>query len=76
MNYLVDIQDYFECIFKKHGEKPVNCSIRIYINKIKNRITFEIKTGYYLDLLTPETMKLLGSTNSRLTKYENGENLP
>ena len=63
-----DIQDYFECMLKKHGEKTVNLSIRIYINKIENRITFQIKTGYYLQLLTLETMKLLGSTKSKLLK--------
>ena len=57
-----DIQDYFEYILKKHGEKIDNPSIRIYVNKIKNRITFKIKTGYHLQLLTNETMKLLGST--------------
>ena len=47
----------------------------IYVNKIENRITFKIKTGYYLDLLTPETRKLLGSTKSKITKDENGENV-
>ena len=54
-----DIQDYFEYILKKHGKKTVNPSLRIYINKVENRITFTIKTAYYLELLTPETMKLL-----------------
>ena len=44
-----DIQDYFEYILKKHGEKTVNPLIRIYINKIENRITFRIKTEYYLN---------------------------
>ena len=48
----------------------------IYVNKIENRITFKIKTGYYLELLTPEPMKLLGSTKSKITKDENGENVP
>ena len=48
-----DIQDYFEYILKKHGEETVNPSIKIYINKIENRITFKIKTGYYLELLAP-----------------------
>ena len=48
----------------------------IYINKIENRITFKIKTGYYLEILMPKTMKLLGSTESRITKYKNGENMP
>ena len=46
----------------------------IYINKIENRITFRIKTSYYLELLTPETLKLLGKTKNKITKVENGEN--
>ena len=50
--------------------------MRIYINKIENRVTFEIKTRYYLQILTPETMKLLWSTKSTITKDENGENMP
>ena len=48
----------------------------IYVNEIENSITFEIKAKYYLELLTPETMKLLGSTKSKITKDENGENMP
>ena len=48
----------------------------IYINKIENRITFKIKAGYYLELLTPETMKLLGSTKSKINKDKNDENVP
>ena len=47
---------------KKHGKKTVNPLIRTYLNKRETRITFKIKTGYYLDLLTSETMKLLGNT--------------
>ena len=42
---------------------------------MKNRITFKIKTGHYLELLTPETMKLLGSTKSKITKDKTGENV-
>ena len=68
-----DVQDYFEYILKKHGEKTVNPSIRTYTNKIKNRVTFKIKTGYYLELLAPETLKLLWSTKSKLTKDRNSE---
>ena len=34
------------------------------------------KKGYYLELLTPETMKLLGSTTSKLTKDKSSENVP
>ena len=70
-----DIQDYFEYILKKYSESADNSSIRIYINKIENRITFKIKNGYYLELLTPETMKLLGSTENKITKDKNGENV-
>ena len=53
------IQDYFEYILKKHGENIDNPSVRIYVNKIEIRITFKIKTGYSVELLTPETMKYL-----------------
>ena len=70
------IQDYFEYILKKRGESVDNPSIRMYINRIENRITLKIKNGYYLELLTPETMKLLGSTESKITKDKNGENVP
>ena len=48
----------------------------IYVNKIEKRITYKIKTGYYLELLTPETMKLLGSTKSKIIKDKNCENVP
>ena len=65
-----DIQDYFEYILKKHNENVDNPSIRIYANKIENRITFKIKNGYYLELLTPETMKLIESFESKITKYK------
>ena len=47
----------------------------MYINRIENRITFKIKNGYYLELLTLETMKLLGSTENKITKDKNGENV-
>ena len=68
-----DIQDYFEYILKKHSESVDNPSIRMYINRTENRITFKIKNGYYL--LTPETMKLLGSTESKI-KDKNGKKVP
>ena len=56
-----DIQYYFEYILKKHGENTDKPSVQIYVNKIENKVTFKIKDGYSLELLTPETMKLLGS---------------
>ena len=71
-----DIQDYFEFIIKKHETLTDNPPIKIYSNKIKNRIVFKIKTGYKLELLTPETMKLLGSTKKVVDKDENSENVP
>ena len=71
-----DIQDYFEFIMKKHETLSENPSIQIYPNKIKNRIIFKIKNGYKLELLTPETMKLLGSTKKVVDKDKNGENVP
>ena len=52
-----------------------NPPIRIYVNTIENRVTFSIKTGYFLNLLTPETIKLLGNSKSKITKGRNGENL-
>ena len=48
----------------------------IYVNKIENKITFKIRAGYYLELLTSETMKLLGSTKTKISINENGENVP
>ena len=71
-----DIQDYFQYILKKHGENTDEPSIQIYVNQIENRITFKIKNGYSLELLTKETMKLLGSTKDKITKDKNCENLP
>ena len=70
-----DIQDYLEYILKKHGENMDKQSIQIYVNKIENRITFKIKDGYSIELLTPETMKLLGSMKSKITEDKNGENV-
>ena len=70
-----DIQDYFEYFLKKHGEDIDKPSVQIYVNKIENRVTFKIKNGYSLELLTPETMKLLGSTENKITKDKNGENV-
>ena len=71
-----DIQDYFEYILKKHGENTDKLSVQIYVNKIENRVILKIKNGYSLKLLTPETMKLLGSTENKITKDKDGENVP
>ena len=71
-----DIQDSFEFIIKKHETLTENPSIQIYPNKNKNRIVFKIKAGYKLELLTPETMKLLGSTKKDVDSDKNSENIP
>ena len=73
---VANIQDYFEYILKKQGENIDNPSVKIYVNKIENRITFRIKNGYSLELLTAETMKLFGSTENKITKDKNVENVP
>ena len=61
---------------KKHGDDIDKPSVQIYINKIENSVTFKIKNGYSLELLTLETMKLLGSTENKITKDKKGENVP
>ena len=71
-----DIQDYFEFIIKKHETLAENPSIQIYPNKIKNRIIFKIKTGCKLELLSLETVKLLGSTKQDDDKDNDGEDVP
>ena len=71
-----DIQDSFEFIIKKHKTLTENPSIQIYPNKIKNRIVFKIETGYKLELLSPETMTLLGNTRKDADKDKNGEDVP
>ena len=64
----------------KHGEKTNNPLIRIYVNKIENRVTFRINTEYYLKLLTHITMKVFGITKSKITKdttiNEHGKEIP
>ena len=73
---IADIQDYFEFIIKKHETLAENPPVQIYVNKIKNRIIFKTKTGYKLELLTPETKKLLGSTEKDVDKDKDGKNVP
>ena len=60
-----DIQDYFEKILKNNGEKKVKPSVKIYINKIENTITFRIKTGYYLEHLLQKQCNYFEALNVR-----------
>ena len=73
---IADIQDYFEFIIKKHETLTENSAVQIYPNKTKNKIVFKIKAGYKLELLTPETMKLLVSAKKDVDKDKDGENVP
>ena len=71
-----EIQNYIEYIIKKHETIGETASILIYTNTINNRIVFKIKTGYKLELLSKETMKLLGSTKDIIDADKNSENVP
>ena len=65
----------FKIILKKHGENIDKPSVKIFVNKTENRITFKIKNRYSIELLTPETMKLLRSTEIKITNDKNGKNV-
>ena len=73
---IFDTQDYFEFIIKKHETLAENPPIKIYPNKIKNRVVFEIKTVYKLELLSRKRMKQLGSTKKDVDKSKDGEDVP
>ena len=71
-----EIQDYIEYIIKKHEKIGENAPILIYANTINNRIVFKIKSGYKLELLSKEIMKLLGSPKDIIDSDKNSENVP
>ena len=71
-----EIQDDIEYIIKKHETISETAQILIYANTINNRIVFKIKSGYKLELLSKETMKLLGSTKNIIDSDKNSENVP
>ena len=77
LNCMMDRVPYqiFKIMLKKHGENIDKPSVKIFVNKTENRITFKIKNGYSIELLTPETMKLLRSTEIKITKDKNGKNV-
>ena len=74
-NNISEIQDYIEYIIKKHETIGENAPILIYANTINNRIVFKIKSGYKLELLSNETMKLLGSAKDTIDADKNSENV-
>ena len=68
------LQNYFECIIKKH--ETIVSPVLIYVNEINNRIVFKIKSGYKLELLSKETMRLLGSSSDTIDGDKNSELVP
>ena len=70
------IQDYFKYIIEKHETIADNPPVQIYVNKIKNRIVFKIKTGYKLELISEETIPLLESSKKAIDKNKDGEIMP
>ena len=76
MHILYQIFSLFWVYFQNKKQWLINIPIRLYVNKIENRITFEIKKWFYLNLLTSERIQLLKRTKNKITKGENGENRP
>ena len=70
------LQNYFEYIIKKHETIADVNSVLIHVNKINNRIVFKIKSGYELELLCKETMRLLGSSTDTIDGDKNSELVP
>ena len=78
LNYQIDhiLNQIFKTILSIFYKSIIKISFKkIYVNKTENRITFKIKTGYHLELLTPETIKQFGSTESKISKDKNFENV-
>ena len=71
---VADIQDYFQYIFKKHKTIADYPTVQIYVNKMKNRIVFKIKTGYELESLSEETMQLSGSSKKDIDQKQRSGN--
>ena len=71
-----EIQDYIEYLIKKHETIGENAPILIYANTINNGMVFKIKSRYNLELLSKETMKLLGSTKDIIDSDKNNQNVP
>ena len=73
LNYLADhiLSQIFKIILSISSKAS-----KRNLNEIKNRIIFKTKTGYYLELLSPETRKLHGSTKSKISEDGNGKSVP
>ena len=76
-SYLIAaLQNYFEYIIKKHETMAEVYPVLIYVNEINNRIVFKIKSGYKLELLSKETMRLLGSPTDTINGDKDSELVP
>ena len=73
--FVLDIQDYIGYTIKKHETLATILPIHVYINRIDNRLVSKTKDGFKLDLQTPETMKLCGSTKL-IDKTKNRQKVP
>ena len=65
-----DMEDYVKYIIAKHETSSNNPPIHIHINRTDNRLVFKIKDGFKLELPTPVTMRLFGSTK-KIDRQEN-----
>ena len=70
------LQNCFEYIIKKHETIDKVYPVLIYVNETNNRIVFKIKSGYKLELLSKETMKLLGPSTDTIDGDKNRELVP
>ena len=66
----------FEYIIKKHETVADNLPVQIYVNKIKNRIVFKIKTNCKLELLPEETMQFYVAQKIDINQNKDGEIVP
>ena len=74
--FCIRFKRLFLIYLKKYETVADNPSIIRYLKKIENAITMKIQTGYYPEVLTPETMKLIGNIKNNINRDENDENVP
>ena len=70
-----DNQDYFEYVMNKYETIVNNFPVQIFANKIKNRLVFKLRRDYKIELLSPETMELLGTTKKDIDQDKDGEDV-
>ena len=73
---IADIQDYFEFIIKNTKLQLKTLLYKFTQIKSKTEFFFKVNTEYKLELLSSETMKLLGSTKKDVDQDKDGEDVP